>query len=111
MAKLLHDFRDHDHVVSFRRCILKRPIDRKSGLGDVLAPDIEKREGMCRRFHSGHINFSQLLDVMEHIAQLLSDKGLIASRIAHGIPLGGELDLVDGGTLAHSFAGRKPIAL
>ncbi|EPN68671.1 recombination protein RecR, partial [Pseudomonas syringae pv. actinidiae ICMP 19079] len=23
----------------------------------------------------------------------------------------GELDLVDGGTLAHSFAGRKPIAL
>lgn len=46
-----------------------------------------------------------------YIAQLLSDKGLIASRIAHGIPLGGELDLVDGGTLAHSFAGRKPIAL
>ncbi|WP_421957962.1 hypothetical protein [Pseudomonas ovata] len=27
------------------------------------------------------------------------------------IPLGGELDLVDGGTLAHSFAGRKAIAL
>nr|WP_056840795.1 MULTISPECIES: recombination mediator RecR [Pseudomonas]KQQ54471.1 recombination protein RecR [Pseudomonas sp. Leaf127] len=46
-----------------------------------------------------------------YIAQLLHDKGLIASRIAHGIPLGGELDLVDGGTLAHSFAGRKPIAL
>ncbi|GAB7531828.1 recombination mediator RecR [Pseudomonas sp. 3A(2025)] len=46
-----------------------------------------------------------------YIAQLLSDKGLVASRIAHGIPLGGELDLVDGGTLAHSFAGRKPIAL
>lgn len=46
-----------------------------------------------------------------YIAQLLNNKGLIASRIAHGIPLGGELDLVDGGTLAHSFAGRKPIAL
>ncbi|RMS45048.1 Recombination protein RecR, partial [Pseudomonas coronafaciens pv. garcae] len=46
-----------------------------------------------------------------YIAQLLNDKGLVASRIAHGVPLGGELDLVDGGTLAHSFAGRKPIAL
>ena len=46
-----------------------------------------------------------------YIAQLLHSKGLIASRIAHGVPLGGELELVDGGTLAHSFAGRKPIAL
>ncbi|WNW10972.1 recombination mediator RecR [Pseudomonas sp. DTU_2021_1001937_2_SI_NGA_ILE_001] len=46
-----------------------------------------------------------------YIAQLLHEKGLTASRIAHGVPLGGELDLVDGGTLAHSFAGRKPITL
>jgi hypothetical protein len=27
----------------------------------------------------------------------LANKGLIASRIAHGVPLGGELELVDGG--------------
>ena len=46
-----------------------------------------------------------------YIAQLLTNKGLITSRIAHGVPLGGELELVDGGTLAPSFAGRKPIAL
>ncbi len=46
-----------------------------------------------------------------YIAQLLNGKGLVTSRIAHGVPLGGELDMVDGGTLAHSFAGRKPIAL
>lgn len=46
-----------------------------------------------------------------YIAQLLSNKGLIASRIAHGVPLGGELELVDGGTLAHSFSGRRPITL
>jgi recombination protein RecR len=46
-----------------------------------------------------------------YIAQLLASKGLIASRIAHGMPLGGELDLVDGGTLAHSIAGRRPIQL
>jgi recombination protein RecR len=46
-----------------------------------------------------------------YIAQLLGEKGLVVSRIAHGVPLGGELEMVDGGTLAHSFAGRKPMAL
>lgn len=46
-----------------------------------------------------------------YIAQLLSGKGLIASRIAHGMPLGGELELVDGGTLAHALAGRRPISV
>lgn len=32
-----------------------------------------------------------------------------ASRIAHGVPLGGELEFVDGGTLAHAFFGRRAI--
>lgn len=31
------------------------------------------------------------------------------SRIAHGVPLGGELEYVDGGTLAHAFAGRRQL--
>lgn len=44
-----------------------------------------------------------------YIGQLLIPKGLMVSRLAHGIPLGGELELVDGGTLAHAFAGRKPM--
>lgn len=29
------------------------------------------------------------------------------TRIAHGVPLGGELEYVDGGTLSHAFAGRR----
>jgi recombination protein RecR len=32
-----------------------------------------------------------------------------ASRIAHGVPLGGELEYVDGGTLSHAFFGRRAI--
>lgn len=28
------------------------------------------------------------------------------TRIAHGVPLGGELEFIDGGTLAHAFVGR-----
>lgn len=31
------------------------------------------------------------------------------SRIAHGVPLGGELEYVDGSTLAHAFTGRQPV--
>lgn len=44
-----------------------------------------------------------------YIAQLLGAQNVALSRIAHGVPLGGELELVDGGTLAHAFAGRKPL--
>ena len=33
----------------------------------------------------------------------------IVSRIAHGVPLGGELEFVDGGTLSHAFASRKSL--
>lgn len=44
-----------------------------------------------------------------YIAQLLLPKGLNVTRIAHGVPLGGELEWVDGGTLAHALAGRKSL--
>lgn len=41
-----------------------------------------------------------------YIASLLRPRGIKLSRLAHGIPLGGELEFVDGGTLAHALAGR-----
>ena len=46
-----------------------------------------------------------------YIAQILADKQLITSRLAHGMPLGGELEMVDGGTLSHALAGRRPIQM
>jgi len=46
----------------------------------------------------------------EATAHFLSDlavkRGIRASRIAHGVPIGGELEYVDGGTLAHALSGR-----
>jgi len=30
-----------------------------------------------------------------------------ATRIAHGVPMGGELEFIDSGTLAHAFNGRR----
>ncbi len=44
-----------------------------------------------------------------YIASLLRPRGIRVSRLAHGIPLGGELEFIDGGTLAHAMAGRTPI--
>ncbi|GMU46879.1 MAG: recombination protein RecR [Porticoccaceae bacterium] len=41
--------------------------------------------------------------ISEHAATL----GVAVSRIAHGVPLGGELEFVDGGTLSHAFASRR----
>jgi recombination protein RecR len=41
------------------------------------------------------------------LAELATRRGLRASRIAHGVPIGGELEYVDGGTLAHALAGRQ----
>jgi len=45
------------------------------------------------------------------IAEQLRGKGIIVSRIAHGVPVGGELEFVDGGTLSHAFNGRKQMDL
>jgi recombination protein RecR len=42
-----------------------------------------------------------------YLADLAERHGVQASRIAHGVPLGGELEYVDGGTLSHAFYGRR----
>ena len=44
-----------------------------------------------------------------YLADLAVRRGVRASRIAHGVPLGGELEYVDGGTLSHAFYGRRTV--
>nr|WP_314263253.1 recombination mediator RecR [uncultured Moellerella sp.] len=44
-----------------------------------------------------------------YIASMCGQYGIMASRIAHGVPVGGELEMVDGTTLSHSLAGRQRI--
>jgi recombination protein RecR len=44
-----------------------------------------------------------------YLAEQLRPSGVVVSRIAHGVPIGGELEYVDGGTLSHAFSGRKVI--
>lgn len=44
-----------------------------------------------------------------YIAQVCQQFYIPASRIAHGVPVGGELEMVDGTTLSHSLIGRQRI--
>lgn len=44
-----------------------------------------------------------------YISEMAKAHNIIATRIAHGVPLGGELEFIDAGTLAHAFSGRLPI--
>ena len=44
-----------------------------------------------------------------YLAELAARHTVPASRIAHGVPLGGELEYVDGGTLSHAFFGRRAV--
>ena len=44
-----------------------------------------------------------------YLGELAARHGIRASRIAHGVPVGGELEYVDGGTLAHALAGRQSV--
>lgn len=44
-----------------------------------------------------------------YIADMARARGVRATRIAHGVPLGGELEYIDGGTLSHAFAGRQEL--
>ncbi|PID45143.1 MAG: recombination protein RecR [Proteobacteria bacterium] len=42
-----------------------------------------------------------------YIHEIAAKQGVTATRIAHGVPVGGELDYVDSGTLSHAFDGRR----
>ena len=46
-----------------------------------------------------------------YIGRLVGERVQQISRIAHGVPLGGEIEYTDGGTLSHALQGRRHINL
>lgn len=54
-------------------------------------------------------NFTNEGEATAHyIGELLSTRGLKVSRLARGVPVGGELEYVDSGTLAQALRERRP---
>ena len=43
------------------------------------------------------------------LSELARAHAVRATRIAHGVPMGGELEYIDSGTLAHALAGRQQL--
>lgn len=42
-----------------------------------------------------------------YVGEMARSQGLLATRIACGVPIGGELEYIDRGTLARAFSGRR----
>ena len=46
-----------------------------------------------------------------YLAEMARERAVTATRIAQGVPLGGDLEFVDSGTLAHAFSGRREVVV
>ncbi|OGA13806.1 MAG: recombination protein RecR [Betaproteobacteria bacterium RIFCSPLOWO2_02_FULL_63_19] len=56
-------------------------------------------------------NFTNEGEATAHyIGEMLRGRGIKVSRIARGIPVGGELEYVDTGTLAQALVERRPVS-
>ncbi|MBK9116127.1 MAG: recombination protein RecR [Betaproteobacteria bacterium] len=56
-------------------------------------------------------NFTNEGEATAHyIGELLAARGLAVSRLARGVPVGGELEYVDAGTLAQALRERRPLS-
>jgi recombination protein RecR len=67
---------------------------RDTGVGEVILATNPTAEGEATAYY---------------LTETLAPLGVRLSRIAHGVPLGGELEYVDGSTLMHAFSGRIPV--
>jgi recombination protein RecR len=81
---------------------------------DGIGPDELGLEVLERRLDSGEVRELILATnptvegeaTANYLSDLARRRGIRTTRIAHGVPIGGELEYVDGGTLSHAFLGR-----
>jgi len=85
---------------------------------DGIGPREIRLDRLLRRATDGVVrevilatNFTNEGEATAHyVGDLLSSRGLKVSRLARGVPVGGELEYVDAGTLAQALRDRRPIA-
>ncbi|NOR69854.1 MAG: recombination protein RecR [Methylomarinum sp.] len=82
---------------------------------DGIGPDELGMDLLQQRFAQGEIkeiilatNSTVEGEATAHfVAEVAKKYDIQASRIAHGVPMGGELEFIDSGTLSHAFDGRR----
>lgn len=91
--------------------VLKGRLSPLDGIGPAeLGLDcLEKRfcEGEIRQIVLATNSTVEGEATAQFIAEMAHNKAIHVSRIAYGVPVGGELEYVDSGTLSHAFAGRR----
>ena len=122
--------RDHTQL-----CVVETPVDALAieqatgykGLYFVLMGHLSPLDGigpedigldiLGKRFDEGEIKEVIIATnptvegeaTAHYIGDMAHKRSMNVSRIAHGVPLGGELEYVDNQTLQHAFSGRKAI--
>ncbi len=84
---------------------------------DGMGPEQIGLESLERRLAEGEVREVVLATsstvegqaTAHYIGEMVQGRGLKATRLAYGIPLGGELEFVDSTTLAHAFRGRTEL--
>jgi recombination protein RecR len=82
---------------------------------DGIGPDELRLDLLEDRLHSGAVkelilatNTTVEGEATAHFISTMAQQYQVrTTRIAYGIPFGGELEYVDGATLSHAFSGRK----
>jgi recombination protein RecR len=85
---------------------------------DGIGPKEIRLDRLLKRATDGTVrevvlatNFTNEGEATAHyIGELLGERGLRVSRLARGVPVGGELEYVDSGTLAQALRERRPLA-
>ena len=85
---------------------------------DGIGPKEIRLERLIRRATDGVVrevvlatNFTNEGEATAHyIGELLAPRGLTVTRLARGVPVGGELEYVDSGTLAEALRERRRLA-
>jgi recombination protein RecR len=85
---------------------------------DGVRPEDLNIEGLVSRIAAGGIEevilaMNATLEgqtTMHYVADRLENLGVKVTQLAHGVPVGGELDYLDEGTLAQALKARRPVA-
>jgi recombination protein RecR len=104
---------EHTNVYQGRYFVLMGHLSPLDGIG----PEEIGLELLAQRLDSGEIAEVILATnptvegeaTAHYLSEMVHSRGIRVTRIAHGVPLGGELEYVDGGTLSHAFTGRREI--
>jgi recombination protein RecR len=100
------------HVLNARYHVLGGTLSPLDGIG----PQDLSIDALITRAHNAEIKevilaLNATVDgqtTAHYITDLLADAKVAVSRLAHGVPVGGELDYLDEGTLAAAIRSRTP---